>query len=135
MATEGLVSGAPETVGGSSSRPSAEARYTPTASCPSVSPAPPRASSSCRETVQWFVRDLGLLLPVACQVTLCHRSSSCHRFQHHWECCCRWCIDHVHTVSSPSLLKFADFLYFLLTKKRLSVSSFKGYWAMLSSCF
>ena len=121
LATEGVVSSTPQAVGGSSSRPSVEARSTHTASCTSVSPAPPRASSSCGETVQRFARDLGLSCPVALRVALCHRSSSLRLYRHLWECYRRWCADHGHTVSSQSLSKFADFLYFLLTKKRLGL--------------
>ena len=78
----GVVSRTPEAVGGSSSRPSVEARSTQAALCPSVSPASPRASSSLVETVQRFTKNLGPLRPVACQLALFHHSSSRCMYQH-----------------------------------------------------
>ena len=65
VATEGVVSRTPEAVGRTYSRPSSVSRSTQTASRPSVSLAPPHASSLRVETVQQFARDLGLMRPVS----------------------------------------------------------------------
>ena len=69
------------------------------------------------------------------QLSLCHRDSSCRLYQHRWERYCHWCVDHGHCVSTLSVAKIADFLFFLQSVKHLSVSSVKGFHAMLSSVF
>ena len=46
-----------------------------------------------------------------------------------------WCHSHGHSVSRPSLAKVADFLTWLRSSRRLSVSSIRGYRSMLSAVF
>ena len=56
-------------------------------------------------------------------------------YQYKWTTYRRWCIDHGHSVSNPSISKTADFLLFLWEKKGLSVSAIKGFRSMLSAVF
>ena len=67
VATGGVVSRSSESVDRSSGRPSSSSRSTQTASCSSVPPAAPRASSLHVETFQRFARELGISRPVACR--------------------------------------------------------------------
>ena len=100
-----------------------------------VSPEPPHAAASCLETVQRFVRHLGLSRGIARQLSLCRRSSSRRLYQHCWACYCRWFSEKSHSVSSPSISKIADFLLFLRVEKRLPVPIIRGYRSTLSAVF
>ena len=101
----------------------------------SVSSAAPRASASRVETVERFAREVGVSRQVAQQLAQCHRASSQRLYQHRWKCYRQWCASQGHTVSTPSIIKIADFLFFLRKEKGLSVSSIKGFRSMLSSVF
>ena len=52
-----------------------------------------------------------------------------------WSVYRSWCHSHSHSVSRPSLAKVADFLTWLRSSRRLSVSSIRGYRSMLSAVF
>ena len=52
-----------------------------------------------------------------------------------WSVYRSWCHSHGHSVSRPSLAKVADFLTWLRSSRRLSVSSIRGYGSMLSAVF
>ena len=76
MASEGVVSRAPEFCGGSSGAPAYTSRITQTAPLSSSAPEPPRAELSCVATVQRFARHLGLSRRVANQLSLCRHQST-----------------------------------------------------------
>ena len=82
-----------------------------------------------------FGRHIGLSRGVASQLDLCRRSSSHRLYQHWWACYHCWCSEKGHSVSSPSVLKIADFLLFLRVEKRLSVPTIRGYCSTLSAVF
>ena len=134
MTPEGVVPGALEPGGGSSSRPTTESRSSQTAAC-SSSPEPPRAVTSCAETVQRFARHLVLSRGVACQLSLCRRSSSRRLYQHGCARYHRWCSEKGHSVFLPTVLKIADFLLSLRVEKRLCVPTIRGYPSILSAVF
>ena len=134
LATKGVVSGAPESFSGTSGAPSFASRSAQTAPLSSPALEPSRAVPSCVATVQQLARHLGLSHGVANQFSLCRHQSSCHLYQHHWECYRAWCASLGHSVSSPTIAKIADFL-FLHLDKHLSVSTIKGYRCTLVSVF
>ena len=52
-----------------------------------------------------------------------------------WSVYRQWCHTVGHSVSHPTLLRIADFLFWLHCSRKLSVSSMLGYHSMLSSVF
>ena len=98
-------------------------------------PEPPSAATSCLETVQRVARHLGLSCGVARQLSLCRQSSLCRLYQHRQACYRRWCFDHSHSVSDPSLSNIADFLLYLHVERRLFVPTIHEYHSTLSSVF
>ena len=130
-----MVSRALESGFGSSSATAIFERSSQVATFPSSAPEPPRASSSCVATIQRFARTLGLSSGVTTQLLLCRRQSSQQLYQHCWECCRSWCHNKGHSISSTSVAKIADFLYFLHLEKHLYVSAIKGYRSTLSVVF
>ena len=135
LATERVVSKAPESGCGSSGAPSTSKGSFPAATLPSPAPKPPRALSSCMATMQHFARNLRLSSRVATHLSLCRRHSSQRLYQHHWECYRSWCHSKGHSISAPSVAKIVDFLCFLDLEKHLSVSAIKGYHSTLSVVF
>ena len=135
LAAKGMVSGAPESRGGSSVAPSFTSRLTQTAPILSPTPEPPRAEPSCVVTIQRFTRHLGLSRRVANQLSLCRGQSSRCLYQHRWECYRSWRGSRGHSISSPTINKIADFLLFLRVEKLISVSAIKGYCSTLVSIF
>ena len=127
LASEGLVPGASESLGGSSGSPSFASRFSQTAPFSFLASEPPLASASCVVTVQRFTRHQVLSSGVANQLFLCRRLSSLRLYQHRWECYRAWCANWGHSVSSLSISKIADFLLFLRMEKHLSVFTLKGY--------
>ena len=106
-----------------------------TTSFPSLPSQSAVAGSSRVETVRRFAREWGVSGAVARQLANCHRPSSQRLYQHRWLAYRRWCHSKGHTVSSPSVAKIADFLWFLRRVKGLSVSEVKGFRSMLTSVF
>ena len=133
LASEGVVSGAPEPGFGCSCHPAHASQFTQTASLPPSAPEPPRAEPSCVETVQRFTRHLGLSRRVASQLSLCRRPSTPCLYQFRWQCYSAWCTRRGHSISSPSVAKIADFLMYLHTERHLSVAAIKGYRSTLVS--
>ena len=127
LATKGVVSGAPESHGGSSSAPSYTSRRTQIAPLSLSAPEPPRAESSCVATVQQFARHLRLSRRVATQLSRCRRQSSRRLYQHKWDWYWSWCVSQGHSVATPTISKITDFLLFLRMEKPLFVSTIKGY--------
>ena len=82
----------PEPLSGPSCCHFMQNRSSQTASLPSSAPEPPRASSSCMETIQRFARHVELSRGVACPLSLCRRSSSCRLYQHRWDCYRHLCL-------------------------------------------
>ena len=113
LASEGAVPRSSEPLGGSSSRPTHASRSAQTVPCPPSTPEPPHATASCVETVERFARHLGLSLRPVQQLSLCRRPSLWELYQHRWEVYRCWCADWGHSVSSPTIAKSADFLFFL----------------------
>ena len=117
---------------GSSCCPAFMSQSAQTAPCPSSAPEPPYATASYVETVECFVRHLGLSRRVARQLSLCLRPSSRKLYQHRWEVYRCWFADRGHSVSSLSIAKVIDFLLFLQKDRHLSVPSIRGFRSPLS---
>ena len=100
-----------------------------------VSPEPPKASTSCVETLKRFARAAGFSSDVARRLTRARRGSSLRIYQSKWSLYRRWCFDKGHSVSNPSIPKVAEFLLWLWRSKGLSLSAIKGYRSMLSAVF
>ena len=130
-----MVSGAPGVSGGRA-RGSASGlgSFEPT-SCTSTTSGSVKASSSCLETIQRFVKSCGFSSNVAKQTALAGRPSSRVGYQAKWPVYRWWCTSEGHSISRPSLPKIADFLFWLRRSKNLSVSAVMGYRSMLSAVF
>ena len=110
-------------------------RSTQTTSFSQISSEPPRATASCVATFQRFAKHEGFSSRVAKQLTLARRKSTNVMYQQKWSVFRRWCRGRGVSVSRPTLPKIADFLLDLRNKKKLTVSSIKGYRSMLSFVF
>ena len=130
-----LVSGSPPAVAGPSGHPSRSSRPPAPASLSAPVPGSPQATASCLETLWRFTRAAGFSSAVAEQFSLARRPSSRAAYQLRWSVYRYWCPSHGHSVSRPSLAKVADFLTWLRSTRRLSVSSIRGYRSMLSAVF
>ena len=135
LAAEALVSGPPPAVAGPSSGPSRPSRPPVPASVSSALPGSPQATALCLETLRRFTRAAGFSSAVASQASLARRQSSRTNYQLKWSVYRSWCHSHGHSVSRPTLSKFADFLCWLRSSRGLSVFSIKGYHSMLSAVF
>ena len=135
MASEAMVPGPSGLVSGRSGGSVAVARSSATAALPSSSSGSVRAVTSCVETIQRFARSQGFSKHVTKQSALAQRSSSRAGYQAKWSIYRQWCHSEGHSVSRPSLLKIADFLFWLPRSKKLSVSAVLGYRSMLSLVF
>ena len=120
---------------GPSSNSAGPSRPPAIASVLSSLPGSPSAQASCLETLQRFTRAADISSAVAEQSSLACRPSSRAVYQVRWSLYRSWCRDHGHTVSRPTLAKVADFLYWLRFTRGLSVSSLRGYRAVLSAVF
>ena len=92
------------------------------ASCSSTASGSVKASSSCLETIQRFIRSRGFSRHVAKQVALVRRLSSCAGYHAKWSIYRRWCTSEGHSIYRPSLSNFVDVLFWLRTSNKLSVS-------------
>ena len=135
LATERVVSRAPESSCDSSCSPTTSEKSSQTATFPAPAPEPPHASPSCVATIQRYARHLGLSRWVATQLSLCRRQSSRRLYQHLWECYRSWCTRRGHSVSSPTVAKIAEFLCFPRLDKHLSGSAIRGYRSTLTAVF
>ena len=90
---------------------------------------------SCLGTVEQFARHLGLSRRVTQQISLWCHLSLCRLYQHRLGVYRRWCADRGHAVSSPTIAKIADFLFFLGKDRNLSVATVRGFRTTLSSVF
>ena len=135
LAPEALVSG----VSGAGSRraggsASGQGSVEPS-SCSSTVSGSVKASSSCLETIQRFIRSRGFSRHVAKQAALVRRPSSSAGYHAKWSIYRRWCTSEGHSIYRPSLSNFADFLFWLRTSDKLSVSAVLGYRSMISAVF
>ena len=135
LASERMVSRPPRASDGSTVLPARTEGSTQTAPFPQVSPQSPRAASSRLETIQRFARHQGYSRRVAKQISFARRKSTNLVYQSKWEIYRAWCRKEGHSISRPSLPKIADFLLYLHSVRRLSLSCIKGYRSMLSSIF
>ena len=135
LAPEAVVSGAPGVSGGWSSGSASGSRSVEPATYPSSTSGSIKASSSCLETIQQFVKSCGISRHVAKQTALARRPSSRAGYQAKWSVYRKWCTLEGHSISRPSLPKIADFLFWLRRSKHLSVSAVRGYCSMLSAVF
>ena len=135
LATERVVPGSPGILSGTSHSVANEERSSSSAAFSLLSSAAPVSSSSCLETIRRFARHEGFSDKVARQIGFARRKSTRSLYQHRWDIFRRWCHDRGHSVSKPTLPKIADFLFYLHDKKKLSISSIKGFRSMLSSVF
>ena len=131
LAPEALVSGASGACSGRFGGFASGQGSVEPASCSSTASGSVKASSSCLETIQRFIRSLGFSRHVA----MARRPSSCAGYQAKWSIYRRWCTSEGHSISRPSLSKIADFLFWLRRSKKLSVSAVMGYRSMLSAVF
>ena len=130
-----MVSGASGVSGGRSSGSASGQGSVEPASCTSATSGSVKASSSCLETIQRFVRSCGFSRHVAKPTALARRPSSRVGYQAKWSVYRKWCTSEGHSISRPSLPKIADFLFWLRQSKKLSVSAVMGYRSMLSAVF
>ena len=135
LAPEALVSGA----SGASSRrsggsASGQGSVEPT-SCSSTASGSVKASSSCLETIQRFIRLRGFSRHVNKQAAMVRRPLSSAGYQAKWSIYRRWCTSEGHSIYRLSLSEIADFLFWLRTSKKLSVSALMGYRSMISAVF
>ena len=135
LAPEAVVSGASGVNGGRSSGTASGQGPVEPASCPSTTSGSVKASSSCLETIQRFVRSRGFSRHVAKQMALARRPSSRAGYQAKWTIYRWWCTSEGHSISRPSLPKIANFLFWLRRSKKLSVSAVMGYRSILSAVF
>ena len=135
LASEAVVSGVSGVSGGRSSGSASGQGSVEPASLSSTTSGSVKASSSCMETIQRFVKSCGFSRHVAKQTALARKPSSRAGYQSKWLVYRRWCTSEGHSISRPSLPKIADFLFWLRRSKKLSVSAVMGYRSMLSAVF
>ena len=112
LAPEAVVSGALGVSGGRSSGSACGQGSVEPASLSSTASGSVKASSSCMETIQRFVKSCGFSRHVAKQTALARKPSSRAGYQAKWLVYRRWCTTEGHSISRPSLPKIADFLFF-----------------------
>ena len=125
LASEAVVSGSSGSGGRRPGRSSTVQSPSASAPLPPISFGSVQAVSSCLETIKRFTRAGGFSRRVA------QRAG----YQSKWLVFRQWCRSEGHSISRPSLLKIADFLFWLRRSRRLSVSSVMGYRSMLSAVF
>ena len=135
LAPEAVVSGALGAGGGRASGSASGQRSAKPAPFSSATSGSVKASSSCVETIQRFVKAVGFSRHVARQAALARKPSSRAGYQAKWLVYRRWCTTKGHSISRPSLPKIADFLFWLRRSRKLSVSAVMGYRSMLSAVF
>ena len=135
LAPEAVVSGALGVSGGRSSGSASGQGSVEPASLSSAASGSVKASSSCMETIQRFVKSCGFSRHVAKQTALARKPSSRVGYQAKWLVYRRRCATEGHSISRPSLPKIADFLFWLRRCRKLSVSAVMGYRFMLSAVF
>ena len=87
------------------------------------------------ETVERFLRFEGFSSRVARFLARDKRPSTSRNYQLKWARYQKWCREHGHTLSNPTVQKVADFLVYLRQVCQLSASAVKGYKAMLNGVF
>ena len=135
LAPEAVVPGASGVSGGWSCGSASGPRSIEPGSCTPATSGSVKASSSCLETIQRFVRSCGFSRHVAKQTALARRPSSRAGYQAKWAVYRWWCTAEGHSISRPSLPKIADFLFWLRRSKKLSVSAVMGYRSVLLVVF
>ena len=135
VASETLVPGTSVSCSGQCSSSSVVSRSGQTASFPPSSSGNIQAVSSCVETLRQFARLQGFSSRVAKQIVFTRRPNSRAGYQAMWYVFRRWCHSEGHSVSRPTLLKVADFLFWLRRSRKLSVSTILGYRSMLAVVF
>ena len=111
LAPEAVVSGALGVSGGRSSGSASGQGSVEPPSLSSTASGSVKASSSCMETIQRFVKSCGFSRHVAKQTALARKPSSRAGYQAKWLVYRRWCTTEGHSISRPSLPKIADFLF------------------------
>ena len=124
--------GAPSGCAGPSAYTEGSTQTTP---LPSLPLEPPHTTINWRLYCEQSARHLGFSARVACQLTLCRRSSTRVNYQAKWVTYCTWCCTHDHSISHPSDSKIADFLLYLRRSLHLSYSFMASYRSMLSAAF
>ena len=135
LAKQRMVPRSSPTEGGVSYSTPSKRRSPSTTSLSQVSSKSRISSASCLETMRRFVRRAGFSKRVAKQIGLSRRTSTLRLYQSKWSLYKWWCHKFGRSVSSPSIPKIADFLLFLHYKKKLSISSIKGFRSMLAMVF
>ena len=135
LAPEAVVSGTLGVSGGRSSDSASGQGSVEPASLSSTASGSVKASSSCMETIQRFVKSCGFSRHVAKQTALARKPSSRAGYQAKWLVYRRWRTTEGHSISRPSLPKIADFLFWLRRSRKFSVSAVMGYRSMLSAVF
>ena len=82
-----------------------------------------------------IIRSRGFSRHVAKQAALVRRPSFSAGYHAKWSFYRRWCTSEGHSIYWPSLSNFADFLFWLRTSNKLSVSTVLGYRSMISAVF
>ena len=120
---------------GSYSDPTVPSRPLALASVSSSLPGSPSAQASCLATLQRFTGAAGFSSAVAEQSSLARRPSSRAVSQVRWSIYRGWCHSNDHSISSSTLAKVADFLYWLRYTRGLRVPSLRVYRSVLSAVF
>ena len=135
LASEGLVPRSSGTIIRRSRHTVRSKRSSKTAPLPPVPPKPAYASADCMATIKRFAIQAGFSPAVAGQLIFSRRLSTRLNYQARWSTYRKWCKDFRHRSSSPSIAKIADFLTFMFKTKGASLSTIKGYRAMLAAVF
>ena len=135
LAPAGMVSGSGGIVHPDPKAAAPEEGPSASAPLPQVPPQSPRASASRVETVKRLLRFRGYSGGVSTAVAESRRNSTIVNYQHKWKRFRQWCHSSGHSASRPSSQKFASFLLYLHDRCHMSVSTIKGYKAMLNSVF
>ena len=135
LASEGLVSRPSGTVIRCSHHTVRSKRSAKTAPLPPVPPKSTYASADCMATLKRFAIQASFSPAVAGQLIFSRRLSTRLNYQARWGTYRKWCKDFGHRSSSPSIAKVADFLTYMFKTKGATLSTIKGYRAMLAAVF
>ena len=99
---------------------------------PSVSYSPRNPKSSRMEIISGFTQEKGFSKEVSQRISVPTRKSTSGVYENKWVAFQTWCNDHTVDPAACSIPDIADFLLYLFEKKKLSVSTIKGYRSCLS---
>ena len=94
---------------------------------PSVSYSSRNPKSSRMEIISGFTQEKGFSKEVSQRISFPTKKSTSGVYENKWVAFQTWCNDHTLDPAACSISDIADFLLYLFEKKKLSVSTIKGY--------